>query len=131
MAPPLIWPSIHTRKSILLTLKTKTAVWKVKNGLEATSHQKLATDGASPSGLLLSDGLQQSYHELCPTRTSWHNSPPYTCTGRGGGSGNWELHVNQLNSAGILYNYLCILYITSNSSSFYTFNVKFGWILKL
>ena len=25
----------------------QTAAWKVKNGLEATSHQKLATDGAS------------------------------------------------------------------------------------
>ena len=46
-------------------------------------------------------------------------------------SGNWELHVNQPNSAGILYNYLCILYIISNPSSLYTFNVKFGWILRL
>ena len=33
----------------------QTAAWKVKNGLEATSYQKLATDGASS--------------ELIPTRT--------------------------------------------------------------
>ena len=33
----------------------QTAAWKVKNGLEATSHQKLATDGAPP--------------ELIPTHT--------------------------------------------------------------
>ena len=33
----------------------QTAAWKVKNGLEATSHQKLATDDAPP--------------ELIPTHT--------------------------------------------------------------
>ena len=59
-----------------------------------------------------------------PTRTSRPNSPLYLFTGGGGGSGNWELHVNQPNSAGILYNYLCILYIISNPSSLYTFNVN-------
>ena len=68
-----------------------------------------------------------------PARTSWPNSPLYSCTvgGGGGGSGNWKLRINQPNSAGVLYNYFCILYITSNPSSFYTFNVKFGWILRL
>ena len=66
-----------------------------------------------------------------PTRISWPNSPLYSFTGGEGDSGNWELHVNQPNSAGILYNYLCILYITSNPSSFYSCSVKVGWILRL
>ena len=54
----------------------QTAAWKVKNGLEATSHQKLATDGASPEliythtqiaqnmTLLRAGGTQKVWHHL-------------------------------------------------------------------
>ena len=55
MAPPFNWPPMHTMKVYTSLPIGQTAAWKVKNGLEATSHQKLATDGASP--------------ELIPTRT--------------------------------------------------------------
>ena len=82
----------------------------VKNGLEATSQQKLATDGTSPELISThTDSLQQSLLELAQLA---HASLTHHCThaqGGGGGSGNWELHVNQPNSSGILYNYLSIL----------------------
>ena len=54
--PPFNWPPIHTMKVYTSLPIGRTAAWKVKNGLKATSHQKLATDGASP--------------ELIPTRTN-------------------------------------------------------------
>ena len=115
----------------------QTAAWKVKNGLEATSYQKLVTDGASPELIpTRTDGLWQFLYEMTQLAQA---GPTFHCTrsqggggGAGGGdSGNWELHVNQPNSASILYNYLRILYITSNPSSFYTCCVKVGWILRL
>ena len=55
MAPPFNWPPIYTTKVYISLPIGQTAAWKFKNGLEATSHQKLATDDAS--------------HELIPTRT--------------------------------------------------------------
>ena len=102
------------------------------SGLES---QKRARGHLSPE---IGDRFPLTLMVYSNPSTSWPNShklAQLTCTrghwGRGGDSDNWELHVNQPNSAGILYNYLCILYIISNPSSLYTFNAKFGWILRL
>ena len=127
MAPSFNWPPIHTMKVYTFLSIGQTAACKVKNRLKAISHQKLATDGASPELIpTRTDGLQQYLHELAQLAQLAQAGPTHHCTRsrEGGDSGNWELYVNQPNSAGILYNYLCILYITSNPSCPYTFNVN-------
>ena len=116
MAPPFNWPPIHTMKVYTSLPIAQIAAWKVKNGLEATSHQKLATDGATPELIpTRTDSLWQSLHELAQLAQA---GPTHHCTrsqggGGGGGegdSGKWELHVNQPNSAGILQLPLYTLY---------------------
>ena len=58
------------------------------NRLEATSHQKLTTNGAFPE-LILShtESLLHSHQRDRPTHTSWANSPPEQVARGGGGSG--------------------------------------------
>ena len=48
MAPSFNWPPIHSMKVYTSLPIGQTAAWKIKNGLEATSHQKLAAESASP-----------------------------------------------------------------------------------
>ena len=86
MAQPSNRHTIHIKRQFLPIIGQSSGL-EDQNRLEATSHQKLATDGASP------EFTHSHWMPIIlppragPSHTSWPNSPPeHAAQGGGGGA---------------------------------------------